>query len=150
MVVRVFCGLICTEGLCISFIDIFALVGGIRLIHLLFKQNLIWLLVLIIYPPVKLSFCGNSALGILHYWNFHLLFLHWRLKILIWFNNQLFWISVHSRTNIFPEIQVSSFHTVAVHIFLHRYHNFLLYFFIIRCLHLAYSRRQQNMKWILW
>ena len=62
-------GLIGTEGICISFIDIFALVERIRLIHLLFKQQLISLPILLSDSPVKLSFCGVSSLVIIYYWH---------------------------------------------------------------------------------
>ena len=132
------CGLIGTERLCIGFIDIFASIGHIRLIHLLFIQQSILPPELLSYPPVKLSFGGVLSLGIMDYWHCYQLFLHWRMKILIWFNCQLLWWSVNSRTNIYSEIQVSSFHTISEYIFLHHYHDLLLYFFIIQCFHLAY------------
>ena len=60
-------GLIGTEGVCIGFIEIVALVGSIRLIHLLFRQHLSSLPILLSNPPVKLSFCGVSSLGIIYY-----------------------------------------------------------------------------------
>ena len=75
------------------------LVGHTKFIHLLFRHNLSELLVMLNYAPVKLSFGGVSALGIIYYWHHHQLFLHWSLKILIWCNYQLIFVSVNSRKN---------------------------------------------------
>ena len=143
-------GLICAEGICIGFIDIVVLVGRIRLIYLLFRQHLSYLPVFITDPPVKLIFGSVSALGIIDYRHCHQLFLDWGLNILIWFNYYLFWWYFHSRTNLFAEIQVSSFHTIAEYIFVNNYHYLLFYFVIIRYFHLEYSQIQQNTKWIMW
>ena len=93
-------GLICADGICIRFIDIVALVGNIRFIHLLFRHHLSALSVIPSNPPVRLSFGKVSVLVIIDYRNFYQLFLHWRLKILIWWNYQLIFVSVHSRKNI--------------------------------------------------
>ena len=94
--------------------------------------------VLLIDPQFKLKFGVVSSLGIIDYWHCCRLFLHWRLKVLIWFNYQLLVWSIHSRTNIFAEIQISSLYTTVEYIFVHHFNYFLLYFFIIRCFHLAY------------
>ena len=94
--------------------------------------------VLLSDPPFKLNFGGVSALGIIDYWHCHQLFIHWTLKVLIWFNDRLFVWYVHSITNIFSEMQISYFYTIAEYIFVHHYHDFLLYFVIIWCFHPAY------------
>ena len=67
------------------------------------------------------------------------MFLHWRLKIFIWCNYQLLFVSVHSRTNLFAEIQVSYFHTIKDYICVHHYHGFMLYFssFYVFTLHIS-------------
>ena len=64
---------------------------------MLFINHLSVLLVLLSCPPIKLSFCRVSALGSIYYWYFCQFFLHWRLKILIWWNYQLIFVSVLSR-----------------------------------------------------
>ena len=76
--------LIGAYGICIGFINIVALVGRIRFIHLLFRHHLSALLVILSDTPVILSSGGVSVLVIIDYWHYHQLFLHWRSKILIW------------------------------------------------------------------
>ena len=134
-------GLICTVVICIGFIDIVALVGCIRFIHLLFRHLLSALLVMFSNPPVKLSFDAFSALLIIDCQHRHQLFLQWRSKILIWCNYQLIFAYVNSKTNLFEEIQVSSFHTITDYIYVHHYHSFMLYFssFNVLTLHISFT-----------
>ena len=84
------CGLIGTEGICIGFIDIVALVGRWKFIHLLFRHPLSEHPIVLSNLSVKLSFGGVSALGIINYWHYHQLFLQWRLKILIWLQSPVY------------------------------------------------------------
>ena len=69
-------GLIGADGVCIGFVDIVALVGGIQLIYLMFRQHLSLLPIFLSAPPVKLSFGGVSALGIIDDRNCYQLFIH--------------------------------------------------------------------------
>ena len=87
--------LIGAEGICIGFIDIIVLVGRIRFVRLLFRHNFSVIPVFLSNPPVNLIFGGVSALGIIYYRHCHKLFLHSRLKILVWCNYQLIFVSVH-------------------------------------------------------
>ena len=133
--------LIGAEGICMGLIEIIALVGRWKLIHLLFRHHLSVLPVVLSNPPVKLIFGGVSALGIIYYSHYHQFFIHWRLKILIWCNYQLIFVSVHSRTNLFAEIQVISFHTITDYICVNHYHGFILYFssFDVFTLHIKFD-----------
>ena len=75
-------GFIGIEGIHIRFTEIVALVGSIQLIHLLFRQQLNSLSILLSCPPFRLSSDGVSSLWIIYYRHCHQLFLHWRLKLL--------------------------------------------------------------------
>ena len=57
------CDLIGPEGIYIGFIEIVALVGCIRLIHLLFRQQSSSLSTLLSDPPLKLIFWRGFSIG---------------------------------------------------------------------------------------
>ena len=131
-------GLIFAEELCIGFIVIVALVGSIWFIHLFLRHQQSALPVMLSNSPAKLTFGGVSPLGIIDCQNCHQWFIYWRLKILIWRNYQLIFVSIHAITNLFEDMQVS---------FPHIYYRlymcasltwFHVVLFIIWCIQLAY------------
>ena len=74
-------GLIGADGIFIGLIYIVALVGYIKFIHLLFRNHLSALPVILSNPTVRLSYGGVSVLGIIYYRHCNQLFLHLRLKV---------------------------------------------------------------------
>ena len=136
-------GLIGAEGLCIGFIEIVVLVGHIGLFHLFFRKHLILLPVFLSDTPVKLSFGGASSFG-----NHILSALSSAVSPLKVEDIDLVQLSVimvicSFKKNIFSEIQVSFFHNIAEYIFVHHYHDFLLYFlsFDIFTLHISHCSK---------
>ena len=110
----------------------------IRFTHF-FRQHFSLLPLFLIDHPGRLIFGGVSALEIIDSRNVYQLFLLWRLKILIWWNYQLFWYLFIQKYIWRNKIDFPYYYRL--YIFLHRYHYSLLYFspFGVFTLHIRFT-----------